>query len=79
MAKPISCYGKGCLTHQRAKKLSKRQNRRGGERINHYRCKICGHWHVGSSTSKRSYDKRKARAIERDRLKDLEKEGFEDA
>ena len=43
-----NCTGKQRYEFSRAEKVAKRMRRSCSEPVNHYRCKGCGYWHVGT-------------------------------
>lgn len=54
-----ACHGKDRLTWAVAKDLAKPKHNRGRGRLQAYRCRVCGHWHVGTPLRKN----RKLRAV----------------
>jgi hypothetical protein len=46
--KPYACDGKQQFTKERADAVAERTRRKkSGGACNAYKCKVCGHWHVG--------------------------------
>lgn len=43
-----SCFGKCCLTADRAHKIARRISKRVKSKMDAYRCAHCGAWHVGA-------------------------------